>query len=111
MKHYPFVKCIVVLCALGVPAAWSSAPPNGAELRNTAHDIFEQLIEINTTDSVGSTTVAARTMAQRLLDAGFAAGDVIVIGPNERKGNMVARYRSGWRSIGTTCASTARTSA
>ena len=32
-------------------------------------------------------------MAQRLLDAGFAAGDVTVLGPNERKGNMVARYR------------------
>ncbi len=93
MKHYPFVKCIVVLCALGVPAAWSAAPPHGAELRKTAHDIFKQLIEINTTDSVGSTSVAAQAMAQRLLDAGFAAGDVIVIGPNERKGNMVARYR------------------
>jgi acetylornithine deacetylase/succinyl-diaminopimelate desuccinylase-like protein len=32
-------------------------------------------------------------MAQRLLEAGFAAADVTVIGPNERKGNMVARYR------------------
>jgi acetylornithine deacetylase/succinyl-diaminopimelate desuccinylase-like protein len=59
----------------------------------TAHDIFKQLIEINTTDSVGSTTVAAQAMAQRLLDAGFAKADVVVLGPNDRKGNMVARYR------------------
>jgi acetylornithine deacetylase/succinyl-diaminopimelate desuccinylase-like protein len=57
-----------------------------------AHDIFKQLIEINTTDSVGSTTVAAQAMAQRLLDAGFAKADVVVLGPNDRKGNMVARY-------------------
>jgi len=56
-------------------------------------DIFKQLIEINTTDSVGSTTVAANAMAKRLLDAGFPAADVQVLGPNDRKGNMVARYR------------------
>ncbi len=58
-----------------------------------ARDIYKQLIEINTTDSVGSTTVAAEAMAQRLRDAGYAAGDVQVIGPNARKGNLVARLR------------------
>jgi acetylornithine deacetylase/succinyl-diaminopimelate desuccinylase-like protein len=58
-----------------------------------AHDIFKQLIEINTTDSVGSTTVAANAMRQRLLDGGFSGDDVVVLGPNDRKGNMVARYR------------------
>jgi acetylornithine deacetylase/succinyl-diaminopimelate desuccinylase-like protein len=61
--------------------------------RQLAHDVFKQLIEINTTDSVGSTTVAAEAMRKRLLDAGFPAEDVVVLGPNERKGNMVARYR------------------
>jgi acetylornithine deacetylase/succinyl-diaminopimelate desuccinylase-like protein len=64
-----------------------------AAVRDMAHDIFKQLIEINTTDSVGSTTVAAQAMARRLLDAGFPAADVTVVGPNDRKGNMVARYR------------------
>jgi acetylornithine deacetylase/succinyl-diaminopimelate desuccinylase-like protein len=58
-----------------------------------AHDIFKQLIEINTTDSIGSTTVAAQAMEKRLLDAGFPKADVVVIGPNDRKENMVARYR------------------
>jgi acetylornithine deacetylase/succinyl-diaminopimelate desuccinylase-like protein len=93
VKHCPFVRPMVLLCALGVRTAWCAAPATDAEARKTAHDIFKQLVEINTTDSVGSTTVAAQAMAQRLLDAGFAAGDVTVIGPNERKGNMVARYR------------------
>src|SRR5579864_5063114 len=59
--------------------------------RQLSRDIFQQLIEINTTDSVGSTTVAAEAMAQRLRDAGFPASDVVVLGPNARKGNMVAR--------------------
>jgi acetylornithine deacetylase/succinyl-diaminopimelate desuccinylase-like protein len=62
-----------------------------AATRQLSHDIFKQLIEINTTDSVGSTTVAAEAMAQRLRDAGFPASDVVVLGPNTRKGNMVAR--------------------
>ena len=58
-----------------------------------ARDIYKQLIEINTTDSVGSTTVAAEGMAQRLRDAGYPASDVQVLGPNPRKGNLVARLR------------------
>jgi acetylornithine deacetylase/succinyl-diaminopimelate desuccinylase-like protein len=64
-----------------------------AAVRRTAHDIFKELIEINTTDSIGSITMAAQAMRKRLLDAGFAPADVVVIGPNERKENMVARYR------------------
>jgi acetylornithine deacetylase/succinyl-diaminopimelate desuccinylase-like protein len=82
-----------VLCAMCAQAAWSAPPKSDADTRKIAHDIFKQLIEINTTDSIGSTTVAAQAMAQRLLDAGFAKADVVVLGPNERKGNMVARYR------------------
>ena len=69
------------------------APPIDPASRQLARDIFKQLIEINTTDSVGSTTVAAEAMRLRLLDAGFSAEDVVVLGPNDRKGNMVARYR------------------
>jgi acetylornithine deacetylase/succinyl-diaminopimelate desuccinylase-like protein len=61
------------------------------QTKKLSRDIFQQLIEINTTDSVGSTTVAAKAMAQRLLDAGFAKEDVLVLGPNDRKGNLVAR--------------------
>ncbi len=68
----------------------SAAQPDAAT-RSLARDVFQQLIEINTTDSVGSTTVAAQAMAKRLLDAGFPAADVKVLGPNDRKGNMVVR--------------------
>jgi acetylornithine deacetylase/succinyl-diaminopimelate desuccinylase-like protein len=62
--------------------------------RQLAHDIFKQLIEINSTDSIGSTTAVADAMRKRLLDAGFAPADVVVIGPNARKGNLVARLRA-----------------
>ncbi len=93
MNHRARPTSIVVFLALGAQTAWCATPQSDAAVRATAHDIFKQLIEINTTDSIGSTTVAAQAMARRLLDAGFPPADVVVVGPNDRKGNMVARYR------------------
>ena len=58
-----------------------------------ARDIYKELIEINTTDSVGDTTKAAQAMAARLRAAGLPEADVQVLGPNPGKGNLVARYR------------------
>jgi acetylornithine deacetylase/succinyl-diaminopimelate desuccinylase-like protein len=77
------------------PASWVraqvSVDPNQALLR----DIYKELVEINTTDSVGDCTRAAEAMAARLRAAGFPAEDVQVIVPpgNAKKGNMVARLR------------------
>src|SRR3954462_3431640 len=62
-----------------------------------AHDIYKELIEINTTDSAGNTTTAAQAMAARLKAANFPAADVQVLGPDPRKGNLVARYRGTGR--------------
>lgn len=59
--------------------------------KQLSRDIFKQLIEINTTDSVGNVTTAAEAMARRLREAGFPENDVKVDGPNERKKNLVAR--------------------
>jgi acetylornithine deacetylase/succinyl-diaminopimelate desuccinylase-like protein len=65
-------------------------PP--AEYQHLARDLFEQLIEIDTTHEKGSTP-AAEAMAQRLLTAGFAPADVQVLGPRSEKGNLVVRLR------------------
>src|ERR1017187_8741444 len=59
--------------------------------RQLSRDILKQLIEINTTDSVGNVSPAAEAMAQRLRDAGFPESDIQVLGPNDRKKNLVAR--------------------
>ena len=67
------------------------------QARQLAHDIFKQLIEINTTDSVGNVTAASEAMAQRLREAGFVDSDIRVIGPNDRKKNMVARLNGTGR--------------
>jgi acetylornithine deacetylase/succinyl-diaminopimelate desuccinylase-like protein len=59
--------------------------------RQLSHDIFKELIEINTTDSVGNVTTAAEAMAKQLRGAGFPDSDIQVLGPNDSKKNMVAR--------------------
>ena len=74
---------------LATPSSFGQQPAD----RQQARDIFQQLIEINTTDSVGSTSVAGEAMQKRFLDAGFPASDVQVLGPNDRKKNLVVRYR------------------
>jgi len=61
--------------------------------RRLEREIFEELIRINTSDSAGGTPAAARAVADRLLAAGFPAGDVRVMGPEPRIQNVVARYR------------------
>jgi len=74
--------------------AWAAALSAQTGSRETrAREIFKQLVEINTTDSVGSTTVAAEAMAARFRAAGFPEADIKVLGPNPRKGNLVVRYR------------------
>jgi len=77
------------LCCSFFPAA-SPAQLDDAT-RQLSHDIFKQLIEINTTDSVGSVTAASEAMAQRFRQAGFAPADLQVLGPNDRKKNLVVR--------------------
>src|SRR5580658_10562057 len=56
-----------------------------------AREIFKQLIEINTTDSVGDNTKAAEAMAARFRDAGYPESDIQLLGPAPRKGNLVVR--------------------
>ena len=59
----------------------------------SARAIYKESVEINTTDSVGNVTKAADAVAARLKAAGFAAADIQVLGPDPRKGNLVARFR------------------
>lgn len=86
MKTRLAVAALLAVCAMRADDLDNST-------KQLARDIFKQLIEINTTDSSGSTTLAANAMKQRLSDAGFAADDLQVLGPNDRKGNLVVRYR------------------
>ena len=83
------MKQAIVLVFLSAATLVAQSGPNDQRAR----DIFKELIEINTTDSVGSVTKAAEAMAARLKAAGFSDADIQVLGPDPRKHNLVARYR------------------
>jgi acetylornithine deacetylase/succinyl-diaminopimelate desuccinylase-like protein len=89
MRLRPILRAATVFSLLATVAG-ARAQTNDAT-KQLARDIFKQLVEINTTDSVGSTTRAAEAMAKRLRDSGFPASDIYADGPNARKGNLVAR--------------------
>ena len=86
-------NCVLLLFALCLVIP----PPSIAQLdetnRKLVRYIVPELIEINTTDSVGNVTTAAEAMAKRLRDAGFADSDIFIGGPNDRKKNLVVRLR------------------
>jgi len=85
----PIRRRCLVFCVLFL-ASFSAAQLDD-QSKQYAREVFKELIEINTTDSVGSVTAAAEAMAQRFRDAGFAASDIQVLGPNDRKKNLVVR--------------------
>jgi acetylornithine deacetylase/succinyl-diaminopimelate desuccinylase-like protein len=75
--------------------AQNPPPVASAEDRALAREIFKELIEINTTDTPqGNVTTATAAMQKRFLDAGFAAEDVHLLGPDARKQNLVVRLRA-----------------
>jgi acetylornithine deacetylase/succinyl-diaminopimelate desuccinylase-like protein len=90
------VLSTVVAAVLVTPVSRSdlgAQPATLAPHQQLLREIYQELIEINTTNSVGDNTRAAEAMARRLIAAGFPAGDVQVLAPAPRKGNMVARLR------------------
>src|SRR5258708_31431085 len=89
----------VLMCCLMVSSAPNGWTQGQDQTRQLAREIFKQLIEINTTDSVGNVTTAAEAMAKRLREAGFPENDIHVAGPNERKKNLVARIRGRGKLI------------
>ena len=76
----------------GEPAMMSDAAADAL-----AHDLYRELIEINTTDSAGNVSTASTAVARRFLAAGFPAADVMVLGPDERKKNLVVRLHGAGR--------------
>jgi len=83
-----------VLAALAGGHALAADSAADAASNKLARELLQQLIEINTTDSVGNVTAAAEAMAQRFRAAGFPAADIVIVGgPNEKKKNLVVRLR------------------
>ena len=90
------VLSLIVAAVLVSPVSGpgpAAQPATLAPHQQLMREIYQELVEINTTNSVGDNTRAAEAMAKRLLAAGFPATDVQVLTPVPRKGNLVARLR------------------
>jgi|tagenome__1003787_1003787.scaffolds.fasta_scaffold20893362_2 acetylornithine deacetylase/succinyl-diaminopimelate desuccinylase-like protein len=84
-------RLLAIVAFLSASCALAQPTPAQRELR----EIYKELVEINTTDSVGSCTEAAQALAARLKAGGFADSDLQIIVPPgaPKKGNLVARYK------------------
>jgi acetylornithine deacetylase/succinyl-diaminopimelate desuccinylase-like protein len=84
------LSLLTLLSFLTITAVAGTMPP--PEYQQLAHDIYKQLIEINTSFSTGQTTPAAEAVAARLRQEGFPDSDIVVAGAAPHKMNVVVRY-------------------
>jgi acetylornithine deacetylase/succinyl-diaminopimelate desuccinylase-like protein len=97
------VRGAIVLAATLLAAAGEAR----AQADSTSADeaafraLFKELVEINTTRSVGNCTQAAEAMRKRLLAAGIPPGDTQILAPPEapKDGALVAVLRGRDRSV------------
>ena len=95
MKLIDAVSSATALALLFSGAIVSAQPQAPEADRKLFREIYQELVEINTTDSVGDNTQAAQAMAGRLKSAGFTDIEMqIVVPPGApKKGNLVARLK------------------
>jgi|ERR1700683_2382226 len=80
-----------LICLVAQTCKALTSAPDEAAFR----DLYKQLIEINTTRSVGSCTQAAEAMRARLLAADIPAIDTQILAPADRPkdGALIAAFR------------------
>jgi acetylornithine deacetylase/succinyl-diaminopimelate desuccinylase-like protein len=90
MKTRPFIAGLA-LATIGLAAGSAAAQNPRADL-SAFRDLYEELVETNTTLSEGSCTLASERMAARLIAGGYPAGDVrVLLSPDRPKdGNLAA---------------------
>jgi acetylornithine deacetylase/succinyl-diaminopimelate desuccinylase-like protein len=84
------IPAVGLLLAAGIAAA---AAQETNQRQQAFRQIYQELVEINSTDSAGDSLRAAEAMAARLKAGGLPAADIAVISSGPRKGNLVARLR------------------
>ena len=71
----------------------AAAQPLPAGLVASSRQLLADLVAIDTSEPNGTTAPAAERVADFLRKAGFPSEDVRVLGPEARRGNLVARFR------------------
>src|SRR5215813_12237068 len=87
------VARLAIVLLLTPLLAGTAAGQQATRNQQAFRDIYQELVEINMTDSAGDTLRAAEAMAARLKADAFPTADIQVISTGPRKGNLVARLR------------------
>lgn len=93
MKRAGWMMTAALLAAPLAANAQTAEPPKTVRPDQLAfRDLYKELVEINTTLSVGSCTAAAQAMGARLKAAGFPEADVkvVVADGHPKEGSLVA---------------------
>ncbi len=87
------LRVLSIALAMGATQAQAAAQADPSEPAFRA--LYKELVEINTTRSVGSCTRAANAMRERMVAAGLPAADAEVLAPAERPedGALIALLR------------------
>src|SRR5450631_2391232 len=90
MRRIKVLAAAFVVTSLAAAAAGNCA--EGADGRQRFRDIYKELVETNTTLSVGDCTLAAQRMAARLKTAGYPDADLRVFVPegHPKEGGLLA---------------------
>jgi|CXWL01.1.fsa_nt_gi acetylornithine deacetylase/succinyl-diaminopimelate desuccinylase-like protein len=91
-----------IALAIAIAAACMLTPARAQQLTpelQAFRGLYEELVEIDTSEASGSCTRAAEAMAARLIAAGYPQGDVRIVIPEGRPddGNLVAVLRGSSR--------------
>jgi len=81
--------------AAGLAVAGVAQAAELTPVQQQMRSIYQELVETNTTNSIGSCTLAAQKMARRLKAGGFKDSEMQLIIPpgGPKKGNLVARLK------------------
>ncbi len=93
MKQAVWMMTAALLAAPVMASAQTAEPPKTVRPDQLAfRDLYKELVEINTTLSVGSCTAAAQAMGARLKAAGYPDADVqvVVADGHPKEGSLVA---------------------
>src|SRR5262245_45012379 len=91
------MRIALLLLALATSQIALATPAQDAQASRAAfRELYEEMVEIDSSASTGSCTRVVKAAETRLRAAGFAAGEVELVVPPDRPddGNLVARIRA-----------------
>ncbi len=88
-----FYKQLFLLFAFSLQSGLLNAQQDLNENQLLLKDIFKELIETYTVNTIGNTTKADSAIAARLIKTGFPAENIKILERNPRQGNIVFRLR------------------